>query len=64
MSDSPIRAVIAEDHQFFRDGLRAALQCLDCLSVIGESSDGVTALEHAREQGYDELVRLLEETPS
>ena len=26
--------------------------------------DGVTALEHAREKGYDELVRLLEETPS
>ena len=26
--------------------------------------DGVTALEHARERGYDELVRLLEETPS
>ena len=26
--------------------------------------DGVTALEHARERGYDELVRLLEEAPS
>jgi len=26
--------------------------------------DGVTALEHAREQGYDDMVRLLEETPS
>ena len=26
--------------------------------------DGVTALEHARERGYDEMVRLLEETPS
>lgn len=26
--------------------------------------DGVTALEHARERGYDEMVRLLEEAPS
>ena len=26
--------------------------------------DGVTALEHAREKGYDDMVRLLEETPS
>jgi uncharacterized protein len=26
--------------------------------------DGVTALEHARAKGYDDMVRLLEETPS
>jgi DNA-binding NarL/FixJ family response regulator len=43
-----IRIVIAEDHPFFRDGLRAALKKAESLSVVAEASDGLTALENVR----------------
>ena len=47
MSDE-IRIVIAEDHPFFRDGLRNALQSEKGLRVVAEASDGRTALEYIR----------------
>ena len=40
-----IRIVIAEDHPFFRDGLRAALQGVDSFLVVGETSDGQMAFD-------------------
>jgi DNA-binding NarL/FixJ family response regulator len=43
-----VRIVIAEDHPFFRDGLRLALARDDRLHIIGESGDGRTALEQIR----------------
>jgi DNA-binding NarL/FixJ family response regulator len=39
-----IRIVIGEDHPFFRDGLRAALEQAASCRVVGEATDGVTAL--------------------
>ena len=47
MSDE-IRIVIAEDHPFFRDGLRQALAHSRRFTVVAEASDGLTALEHVR----------------
>ncbi|HYR84432.1 MAG TPA: response regulator transcription factor [Terriglobia bacterium] len=43
-----IRIVIADDHHFFRSGLRHGLQKASSLRLIAEASDGVTALEHIR----------------
>jgi DNA-binding NarL/FixJ family response regulator len=42
------RIVIAEDHPFFLDGLRRTLENAASLTVVGEASDGPTALAHVR----------------
>lgn len=44
----PVRVVLAEDHPFFRDGLRRALEQDETIQVVGESADGRTALEQIR----------------
>jgi DNA-binding NarL/FixJ family response regulator len=43
-----IRIVIADDHRLIRRGLRQDLENASCFRLIGEASDGVTALEHIR----------------
>ena len=43
-----IRVVIAEDHPFFRDGLRRALEQDESVRVVGETADGRAALEQIR----------------
>jgi len=42
---SEIRIVFAEDHPFFRDGLRTALSGEDGFCLVGEAADGAAALE-------------------
>jgi len=43
-----IRIVCADDHPFFRDGLRTGLGGADGFHVVGEASDGAAALELVR----------------
>lgn len=43
-----IRVVVAEDHPFFRDGLRSALGSTPSLQLVAEASDGSSALEYIR----------------
>jgi DNA-binding NarL/FixJ family response regulator len=43
-----IRIVIAEDHPFFRDGLRRALEAVPGFRVVAEAGDGRTALDVIR----------------
>ena len=43
-----LRIVIAEDHPFFRSGLRAALEKDASLKIVGEASDGAAALDQIR----------------
>ena len=44
----PVRLVLAEDHPFFRDGLKMALGRDDRMQIVGESGDGRTALSQIR----------------
>ena len=47
--EDPIRVLVADDHRYFRQGLRAALDEADGgIAVVGEASDGDEAIEQAR----------------
>jgi DNA-binding NarL/FixJ family response regulator len=48
MSGDDVTIVIAEDHPFFRDGLRRALATDTGLRVVAEASDGLAAFEQIR----------------
>ena len=43
-----VRIVVAEDHPFFRDGLRLALGRDDRLQIVGEASNGREAVDKVR----------------
>ena len=47
-SDSALRVVVADDHHFFREGLRGML-ATDGMVVVGEATDGAGAVALARE---------------
>jgi two-component system nitrate/nitrite response regulator NarL len=51
MKENPpaIRVVIADDHPVVREGIRAYLGSQPSIEVVGEASDGLTALERIRE---------------
>jgi len=50
MSESPIRALIVDDHPVTREGLRTALELSDeIVVVVGEAATGEEAVEQARE---------------
>jgi two-component system, NarL family, response regulator NreC len=52
----PIRILIADDHGVIRAGLRALLEDIPDITVVGEASDGVEALAKALELKPDILL--------
>jgi DNA-binding NarL/FixJ family response regulator len=52
----PIRILIADDHQLFRDALRRLLEAEPDFRVVGEAGDGVTAIELTRTLAPDVLL--------
>jgi two-component system, NarL family, response regulator NreC len=52
----PVRIVLADDHEMFRQGVRALLQAETDLEVVGEAGDGLTALEMVERLSPDVLV--------
>jgi DNA-binding NarL/FixJ family response regulator len=50
---NPIRVLLADDHTLFRAGIRSLLNELDGVDVVGEASDGATALRLIAEQRPD-----------
>ena len=51
-----IRALIADDHTLFRDGLRALLASIPDIEVVGEASNGKEALRLAAEHQPDVIL--------
>jgi DNA-binding NarL/FixJ family response regulator len=53
--DKTLRVVLADDHHFFREGLRGAL-ATDDISVVGEAANGAEAVALVRELAPDVIV--------
>lgn len=51
-----IRVVIADDHEMFRNGLRALLATEDDLEIVGEASSGQETFEILREKDAEILI--------
>jgi DNA-binding NarL/FixJ family response regulator len=62
-ASSPLRVVLADDHHFFREGLRGMLTD-DGISVVGEATDGEQALALACEHQPDMVVIDLNMPPT
>lgn len=75
---SRVRIVLADDHHLVRTGMRALLQSLPDIEVVGETGDGREAVELARAQapnivlmdiampglnGLDATARVVDEFP-
>lgn len=56
MSSTPLRVVIADDHIVVRQGIRAVLEEVDGLEVVGEAGDGAEALALVAELAPDVVV--------
>ncbi len=55
-AETPWRALLVDDHQIIRDGLRLCLEADGAVVVAGEAADGLAALERARELRPDLVV--------
>lgn len=53
MNTDPIRILVADDDQEFRQGLQALLRTVDRVTVIGEAATGAEAIEHVAESQPD-----------
>lgn len=56
MMDDSIRVLIADDHQLFRDGLRALILSAPDMEVAGEAATGKVAVQMAAESKPDVIL--------
>lgn len=54
--NSPARVLIVDDHALFRDGLRAILQTVTDIELVGEASNGDEALYYAHNLQPDVIL--------
>lgn len=52
-----IRLMIADDHQLFREGVKALLNTAEDIEIAGEASDGLSAVELCR-SGQPDIVLM------
>ncbi len=60
MPESPIRILLADDHRFFRDGVRALLESIPEFVVIGEAANGEEAVALAIQHRPDVVLMDLQ----
>ena len=53
---NPIRVLLADDHQLFREGLKRILNMEEDLEVIGECGDGIQVLEFCNHEVPDVVL--------
>lgn len=53
---TPIRIILADDHEIFRDGFKAMIKKQPSVELIGEASNGEELVELARELKPDVIV--------
>jgi DNA-binding NarL/FixJ family response regulator len=53
---APIRVIIADDHEIFRDGLRLMLQKQPDISLLAEAEDGKELIEHIKHLKPDVVI--------
>ncbi len=56
MSAEQIRVLVADDHPFFRDGLRVLLEATPDTELVGEAHDGDEAVQMAATLGPDVIL--------
>ncbi len=56
MSEAPIRVLIADDQRVVRDGLTMLVGLIDGVEVVGTASDGIEAVERARNTRPDVVL--------
>src|ERR1700688_2349845 len=56
MEDTPIRILLADDHNILRDGMRLLLERQAGFSVVGEAADGREVVQLVQEQSPDVVV--------
>ena len=56
MADERIRVLLVDDHAVVRSGLRAFLELLDDIEVVGEASDGAEGVRRVAELAPDVVV--------
>ena len=54
--ESKIKVLIVDDHTLFRRGIASVLSSEDSLEIVGEASDGLEAIEKARELVPDVII--------
>ena len=52
----PIRVLVADDHRFYREGIRSVLAGVESIEVIGEAADGAAAIEQAEQLQPDVIL--------
>jgi DNA-binding NarL/FixJ family response regulator len=50
------RILLVDDHQMFREGLKAVLQCETDCQIVGEADNGIQAVELSRELAPDVII--------